>query len=384
METVYLDNNATTQVAPEAVSAMLPVLERHYGNPSSRHRLGIEAAKLVQRAREQVGSLIHCRPEEIVFTSCGTESDNLAIRGTAQLLPPGKRHIITTAVEHPAVKNVATSLSHLGYSVSEISVDKNGSLDLGELESKVTENTGLVSAMYANNETGVMFPVEEIGRIAKAKGAVFHVDAVQAVGKIPIDLSRSTVDLLSLSGHKFHAPKGVGALFVRKNTGLEPQILGGHQEDGLRGGTEAVPNIVALGAAAELAAKSSPLREEIRARRDRLEKWVLENIPDTRLNGHRESRIHNTSNIGFYGVEGEALLLSLAKLGICVSAGAACAAGSVKASDTLTAMKVPHACIRGSLRFSLSRYTTDAEIDYVLEHLPRIVRQLRDISKVNV
>ncbi|RLI00505.1 cysteine desulfurase NifS, partial [Candidatus Bathyarchaeota archaeon] len=284
---VYLDNNATTRVAPEVSQAMLSLLEEEYGNPSSKHFLGCQAAKLVQEARERVAHLLGCHAEEIIFTSCGTEGDNLAIRGIAELLPSNKRHLITTSVEHPAVKNTMEYLRKRGYEISILKVDRDGLIDIEELKSKLRKETGLVSIIYANNETGVILPIEEVGRILKEREIAFHVDAVQAVGKIPICLRESSIDLLTLSGHKLHGPKGIGALYIRHGIQLHPLLLGGNQERGLRGGTEATPAIVGLGKAAELAARDLESRNlQIQRKRDRLEKWILENIPHTRRNGH--------------------------------------------------------------------------------------------------
>ena len=379
---IYLDSNATTQVAPEAVAAMLPFFEKVYGNPSSLHAKGMEVAKHVEHARDQVGNLLGCQSEELVFTGCGSESNALAIRGVADLLPPTRRHLVTTAVEHSAVKSNLEFLTKHGFTLSVLGVDRDGMISLDELEQVVSDRTGLVSIMYANNETGVIFPIEQIGTIVKAKGAVFHVDAVQAVGKIPIALTHSTIDLLSLAGHKFHAPKGVGALFVRKGVALQPQLLGGHQEHGRRAGTEAVPSLIALGMAAELAQHNLPAMDtQVRARRDRFEHWVLGNIADTRVNGDRQARLPNTSNISFRNLEGENILLALSTIGICVSAGAACMSGSLEPSRVLKEMQVPHDYILGAIRFSLSRYTTDEEISQTLAKLPVACEKLRKISR---
>ncbi len=383
METkiIYVDNNATTKVAPEVVSAMMPFLHKFYGNPSSMHFFGGEVSRHVERAREQVASLMGCDTSEIVFTSCGTESDNTAIIGTLEALSNNRKHIVTSIVEHPAVKNTMAYLSKKGYRVTELGVDRQGLLDMNALKEAITEETALVSIMYANNETGVIFPMEEIGKIAKEKGAIFHVDAVQAVGKIPLNMQSSTIDLLSFSGHKLHAPKGIGGLYIRKGTRMRPYLIGGHQERGRRGGTEAVPNIVAIGCACELAAKNiSEENTQVKAKRDRMENWILQNIPDTILNGHKENRLPNTSNIGFEYIEGEAILLLLSKAGICASSGSACSSGSLEPSHVLRAMQIPFTSIHGSIRFSLSRYTTDEEIDYIIEKLPGIIQKLRTIS----
>ncbi len=378
---VYVDNNATTQVAAEVVTSMLPFMTKLYGNPSSMHSFGGEVAKHITHAREQVANLLECTPEEIVFTSCGTESNNTAIFGSLEALNNKRRHIVTTLVEHPAVKNPIATLVRKGYQVTELGVDRQGMLNMNLLREVITEETALVSVMYANNETGVIFPVEEIAEIAKEKGALFHVDAVQAVGKIPINLKNSNIDLLTLSGHKLHAPKGIGSLFIRRGTRMRPYLLGGHQERGRRGGTEAVPNIIALGTAAE-SAKYNFSEENTRVKnlRDSLENWILKNIPHTLLNGHPEKRLPNTSNIAFEYIEGEAILLSLSQLGICASSGSACTSGSLEPSHVLRAMHVPFSGIHGSIRFSLSRYNTEQDIDYIIQHLPNIVEKLRAIS----
>lgn len=378
---IYLDNNATTKVAPEVVSAMLPFLNKFYGNPSSMHFFGGAVAKNVEHAREQLGALLGCDPSELIFTSCGTESDNAGIIGALEAMPATRRHLVTSMVEHPAVRSTMAYLARKGYRVTELGVDEDGLLNLEEVRNAITEETALVSIMAANNETGVLFPVEEIGAIAKEKGALLHVDAVQAVGKIPLNLKKSNIDLLSLSGHKLHAPKGIGALFVRKGVRIRPYLMGGHQERGRRGGTESVPNIVALGTAAEMAL--AHIQEEntsVKARRDRLENSILQNIPHTKLNGHKEKRLPNTSNIGFEYIEGEAILISLAKVGICASSGSACTSGSLEPSHVLRAMHVPFTCVHGSIRFSLSRYTKDEEINFVLQELPLIIHRLREIS----
>ena len=377
---VYLDNNATTCVADEVVAAMAPYFRELYGNPSSMHTFGGQVRKAVDRGREQVASLLGADPSEIVFTSCGTESDNAAIQGTLEAYP-GKRHIVTTRVEHPAVRSQCRHLREHGYSLTELPVDSQGQLDLDELAEAVTDNTAVVSVMHANNETGVLFPIEKIASIVKAKGAVFHCDAVQAVGKLPIDLGRVPIDLLSLSGHKLHAPKGIGVLYVRKGTRLPTLIIGGHQERGRRGGTENVPYIVGLGTASELAA--ARLEDEntrVRALRDRLEAGLVGACPDTRLNGHQTLRLPNTTNLSFEYVEGESILLMMDELGVAASSGSACTSGSLEPSHVLRAMGVPFTAAHGSVRFSLSWYSTDQEVDYVIERLPPVIARLREIS----
>jgi len=380
VKTVYVDNNATTQVAPEVIEAMLPYFSEYYGNPSSMHFFGGQVQKKVNEAREKVADFLGAEPSEIVFTSCGTESDNAAIFGTLDSYPE-KRHLITSRVEHPAVMNVSSFLSRKGYRTSEIAVDREGRLDLDELREAITDQTAIVSIMYANNETGVIFPVETIGEIVKSNGIPFHTDAVQAAGKIPLNLKKSTIDLLSISGHKLHAPKGIGVLYIRKGTKFSPFMIGGHQEKGRRGGTENVPYIIGLGKACELAKKH--LEDEntrVKALRDYLESKILEKIPNTLVNGDRSNRLPNTVSVSFEYVEGESILLLLSDLGICASSGSACTSGSLEPSHVLRAMGVPFTAAHGSIRFSLSIYNTKEEMDYIIEHLPPIIQRLRDIS----
>ena len=380
MRNVYADNNATTRVAPEVVEEMLPYFSELYGNPSSMHYFGGQVEKKLIEAREKVASLLNCDPSEIIFTSCGTESDSTAIQGTLESYPE-KKHIITTRVEHPAVLNLCRHLSKNGYKLTELAVDKKGCLDLSELENAIIDNTAIVSIMCANNETGVIFPIEEIGEIVKSKGAVFHCDAVQATGKIPLDMSKCTIDLLSLSGHKLHAPKGIGALYIRKGAKLTPFIIGGHQERGRRAGTENVPYIIGLGKASELALKHiEDENTRIKALRDRLEKELLRKCTNTRTNGDTEHRLPNTTNISFEFVEGEAILLMLSEKGIAASSGSACTSGSLEPSHVLRAMGIPFTFVHGSLRLSLSRYNNEEDIDYIIEHLPPIIERLREIS----
>ena len=381
MKPIYLDNNATTAVAPEVLEAMLPFLRDRYGNPSSIHAFGGDVNHDVEQARERVAALLGAETSsEILFTSCGTESDNTAILSALEAYPERKQ-LITTRVEHPAVLSLARHLERKGYEVVRVGVDRDGLLDLVELRAALSTRTAVVSAMWANNETGVMFPVEELARMAHEVGALFHTDAVQTVGKIPIDMRRSAIDMLSLSGHKLHAPKGIGALFVRRGTKFRPFLIGGHQERNRRGGTENVPGIVALGTAAELAQRHVAQEQTtVRALRDRLENGILERIPDAIVNGHRERRLPNTSNISFEFVEGEAILLLLDQHGICASSGSACTSGSLEPSHVLRAMGVPFTFAHGSIRFSLSRYTTTDEVDHVLAELPAIITRLREIS----
>lgn len=379
---IYLDNNATTQIDEEVLGAMLPYLTLYYGNPSSMHKFGGQVSQAVKTAREQVASLLGAEPSEIVFTSCGTEGDNAAIQA-AIAAQPEKRHIVTTAVEHPAVLNLCRNLEKKGYTVTYLGVNGQGQLDLDELQAAMTGNTAVVSVMYANNETGVIFPVEQIGQIVKDYGAIFHVDAVQAVGKIPLDMKTSTIDMLTLSGHKVHAPKGIGALYVRRGTRFRPLLIGGHQERGRRGGTENVPGIVALGKAAELAEYHLVNVEHEQQLRDYLEQSILTTIPDTVVNGHPVQRLPNTTNIGFKYIEGEAILLSLDQYGVCASSGSACTSGSLEPSHVLRAMGLPYSVLHGSIRFSLSRYTTQTEIDRLLEVLPKVIERLRALSPFN-
>ncbi|MHC4394513.1 MAG: cysteine desulfurase NifS [Planctomycetota bacterium] len=380
MKTVYFDNNATTKVAEEVLEAMKPFFCQLYGNPSSMHTFGGQIGIKIRQARQHVAALLGCEPNEIVFTGCGTESDNAAIQGTLTALP-NRRKIITTRVEHPAVLTVCREQEKHGYTIVELGVDKKGRLDMAELESQIDDDTALVSIMYANNETGVIFPIEKIAQLTANKGVVFHTDAVQVVGKMPINLTKSNIDLLSFSGHKLHAPKGVGVLYVSKGTRLSPFILGGHQEAGRRAGTENVPGIIGLGKACELAAEN--LEEEntkVRKLREKLENGLLENCPDSQLNGCKENRLPNTSNISFEYIEGEAILLMLDKYGICASSGSACTSGSLEPSHVLRAMGVPFTAAHGSIRFSLSRYSTEKEVDYTIEKMPEIVNKLRQLS----
>jgi cysteine desulfurase len=377
---IYVDNNATTPVALEAYKEMIPYLTDYYANPSSIHTFGGQLASRIDEARQKVADLLGALPTEIVFTSCGTESDNAAILG---ILSSNhlKRHVITTKVEHPAILNLCQHLEKTGHDVTYLSVDRSGALNLDELQKAIRPDTAIVSVMYANNETGVIFPIEKIGKIVKSRGAMFHVDAVQAVGKIPIDLSNSSIDLLSLSGHKLHAPKGIGVLYIRRGTMIRPFMIGGHQERGRRAGTENVASICALGKAAELA-RQNIAEENIKVRqmRDRLEKGLLESIPYTFVNGDTLSRLPNTTNISFEYIEGESILLLLDQHGICASSGSACTSGSLQPSHVLRSMGVPFTAAHGSVRFSLSRYNTDAEIDKILEVMPAIINKLRAIS----
>ena len=377
---IYFDNNATTGVAPEVFDAMLPFLKDQYGNPSSMYGFAGRSQQAVSDARTQVAALLGATPEEILFTSCGTESDSTAIMSALNSRPE-KKHFITTRVEHPAVLSLGQYLEKKGYSVTFLNVDSQGRLDLKELTAAITKDTALVSVMYANNETGNIYPIAEIGELCRERGVLFHVDAVQAVGKIPIDLATLPVDYLALSGHKLHAPKGVGALYVRRGAPFRPFLRGGHQERGRRAGTEAVPNIVALGAACELAGKFIEHENtKVKALRDDLQKRLLGGVSETIINGDQENRLPNTLNISFKYVEGEAILLMLDQYGICASSGSACTSGSLEPSHVLRAMGVPFTYAHGSVRLSLSRYNSREEVDMVAKTLPDIIARLREIS----
>ena len=380
MKEIYLDNNATTKVDEAVFEEMRPYFCDLYGNPSSMHFFGGQVQKKVDEARNRVAALLGASPEEIIFTACGTESDNAAIRSALEVFPE-KRHIITTRVEHPAVLTLCRNLTKRGYRVTELNVDGEGRLDLNELKTAIDDNTAIVTVMYANNETGVVFPVEEVAAIAKSKGALFHTDAVQAVGKIPLNMANSAIDMLSLSGHKLHAPKGIGILYVRKGVPFRPLMVGGHQEKGRRAGTENTASIIALGKACEVAgAFMDDENTRVRAMRDHLEKELMARIPNARINGGAAERLPNTTSIAFEFVEGEAILLLLSEKGICASSGSACTSGSLEPSHVLRAMGVPFTCAHVSIRFSLSRFTSDADIDAVIRELPPIVQRLREMS----
>jgi cysteine desulfurase len=383
MKNVYLDNNATTMPAPEVMEAMGPFFKDLWGNPSSMHAFGGQVRKCLDRARQQVAELIHADPSEIIFTSCGTESDNAAIRGAADAAEAaGQRlNVIASRVEHPAVLGPCRYLGERGHRLLEVGVDAAGQLDLVQLGEFLREGPAVVSVMWANNETGVIFPIDEIARLVKAAGGVFHSDAVQAAGKVPIDVRKVPVDMLSFSGHKLHTPKGIGALYVRRGTRLQPFMLGGHQEDSRRAGTENVPYIVGLGRACELAREHLGAEmTTVAVRRDRLQAGLLATCPDTKVNGDARQRLPNTLNISFEYIEGESILMHLSDLGIAASSGSACTSGSLEPSHVLRAMGVPFTAVHGSVRFSLSRFTTDEDIDYTLRHVPGIVSKLRAIS----
>ena len=381
MEVIYVDNNATTMVAPEVLDAMMPYFSTNYGNPSSMHSFGGNVAGAIETARENVATLIGAAPEEIVFTSCGTESDGTAIRAAIESYPD-KKHLVTSRVEHPAIKNLYESLSKKGYRTTFVPVDNKGRLDIDYLYNSLSDDTAVVSLMWGNNETGVIFPIDEISREIKSRGITFHTDAVQAVGKIPISVGETGVDMLSLSGHKFHSPKGIGALYIRKGTRFSPFMIGGHQEKGRRGGTENTASIIGLGKAAELAAAHLKENgyERIGRLRDRLEQTLLENVSNALINGDPANRLPNTTSIAFEYVEGEAILLMMNEYGICASSGSACTSGSLEPSHVLRAMGVPFTAAHGSIRFSLSRYNTEDEMDVILEKLPPIIERLRELS----
>lgn len=379
-ENVYLDNNATTRVADEVVAEMLPYFTEYYGNASSMHAFGGQLGKEITRARGRVAELLGCDPSEVIFTSGGTESDNAAINGVLAF-DRMKRHIVTTRVEHPAVRTTCQQLRKRGYQVTELPVDSSGQLDLDELAAAITDNTALVTVMWANNETGVIFPIEKIAELVKSRGAILHTDAVQAVGKLPIDLSGVGIDLLSLSGHKLHGPKGVGVLYIRRGTRLLPHMVGGHQEFGRRAGTENVAGIVGLGKACKLAREHmTGDNDRVRNLRDRLENGLLAGCKAAIVNGDRGARLPNTSNISFEHVEGEAILMKMSELKIAASSGSACSSGSLEPSHVLRAMGVPFTRVYGSVRFSLSRYNTAEEIDYVVREMPGVIDWLRSIS----
>jgi cysteine desulfurase len=376
---IYFDNNATTQIAAEVCEAMLPFLESSFGNPSSAYGAGREARAAVEAARVSVAAFVGADASEIVFTSGGTESDNWAIRGALKL-DPAKRHIITTRVEHEAVRKLCEQLESEGYRVTWLDVDEYGLLDLEQVRAFLRPDTAIVSVMLANNETGVLFPVKEIGGIVhESSDALFHVDAVNAAGKVPIDLSDGAIDLLSLSAHKFHGPKGVGALYVRSGVQLPPSSVGGGQESGRRAGTEAVHQIAGLGAAAGAVRDLSSM-ENVRRLRDKLETAILSDVPGSYLNGSRDIRLPNTSNISFEDINGEMILAALDNAGICVSTGSACHAEDHIASPVLQAMNVPYSRAMGSIRFSLGRYNTEEEVDRVIAEVTRIVGELKSLG----
>ena len=380
MKLVYADNNATTRVDDEVLEEMLPYFKEFYGNPSSIHTFGRQVSSKMDLARERVASILGADTSEIVFTSCGTESNNYSIHCSLEA-HPDKKHVITTKVEHPAVLNVCKYFGKNGYDVTELGVNKDGMLDQDELRDSIRDDTAIVSIMHANNETGVIFPIEEIAKIVKEKGVLFHCDAVQAIGKIPVNLKNSNIDLLSMSGHKLHAPKGVGVLFIRKGVRIDPLIIGGHQEDNRRSGTENVPYIIGLGKACEIAEGFVKQEQtEVRRLRDRLEKGIKDQLTHVAISGENSERLPNTSNVSFEYVEGEATLLLLDMAGIATSSGSACTTGSAEPSHVLQAMGIPPVTSRGTIRFSLSRYSTEDDVDYILEKLVPIVKRLQSLS----
>ncbi len=381
MKKIYLDNNATTPIHHEVLEAMLPYLKDEFGNPSSIHWAGRKPRKAIDDAREKTAKLLNCDVSEIIFTSCGSEGDNLAIKGIAESKRDKGNHIITTKVEHPAVLATCKYLAKKGYDVTFLDVDTQGMLDLNQLKKAITSKTILITIMFANNETGVVFPIEEIGRIAKERNITFHTDAVQGAGKVPIDVKKMNIDLLTVSGHKLYAPKGVGALYVKRGVRLVPVIHGGHQERNRRGGTENTAGIVALGKACEIAARDMETEiKQITVLRDRLEKGLMENISHVRRNGHPTQRIPNTLNLSFEYAEGESLLLNLDMKGIAASSGSACTSGTLEPSHVLVAMGVPLEASHSSVRFSLGRGNTAEDIDYVIEALPAMVERMRSMS----
>ncbi len=381
MGDIYLDNNATTMVDPAVVDAMLPFFTEQFGNPSSMHSFGDQVGRALKQARQQVQTLLGAQHDsEIIFTSCGTESDNAAILSALKAYPD-RKEIITTSVEHPAVLTLCDNLKKEGYKVHVLSVDEKGRLDLEEYEELLDDKVAVVSVMWANNETGTIFPVERMAEMAREKGVLFHTDAVQAVGKIPLDLKNTKIDMLSLSGHKLHAPKGVGVLYLRRGAKFRPFMRGGHQERGRRAGTENTASIVGLGKAAELAMQHLEYENlQVKAMRDRLEEGLLSAIPNSFVTGDPDNRLPNTANIAFEYIEGEAILLLMNKAGIAASSGSACTSGSLEPSHVMRAMDIPYTAAHGTVRFSLSRYNTLAEIEQVIEKLPPIVAQLRKLS----
>lgn len=381
MKKIYLDHNATTPVRTEVFEAMKPFLTEKWGNPSSIHWAGRMARGYVDEAREKVAFLLGADPAEIIFTSCGSESNNLAIKGTVAYHEKKGNHIITTKVEHPAVLETCRYLEKKGCKVTYLSVDRQGMIDLDEYRNAFRNDTVLVTVMMANNETGTVFPIKEMSAIAKERGVIFHTDAVQAAGKLPLDVNELGVDMLTISGHKIYAPKGIGVLYVRKGVRLDNLIHGGHQEKGRRAGTENVAGIVAIGTAAELAKKELPeVATRVKRLRDKLENGLRERISDVQVNGHPEKRVPTTLNMSFFYIEGESILLHLDMEGIAASSGSACTSGSLEPSHVLLAMNIPPENAHGSVRFSLGKDTTEEEIDYVLEVLPPIVERLRSYS----
>ncbi len=378
---IYLDNNATTRTAPEAVAAMLPYFSEYYGNASSIHKFGGRLAKVVEEGRAKVAGFLGADPSEIIFTSCGTEGDNAAILSALDVCPVRRRKIVISTVEHPAILNLGKDLERRGYTVVKIPVDSLGRLDMDRAREMIDEQTAVVSVMWANNETGNLYPVEALAELAHRAGALFHTDAVQAAGKIPFKLRDMNIDMLSVSGHKFHAPKGIGALYVRRGVRFRPFVVGGHQERGRRAGTENVPYIVGMGVAAELAmANFETENNYVRKLRDDLHNRLIAAIPSVRVNGDVEHRLPNTTNLSFEYIEGESILMHMDIHGICASSGSACTTGSLEPSHVMRAMGVPYTAAHGAIRFSFSRYNTQEDVDTVVEVLPGIIEKIRAIS----
>ena len=378
---IYLDNNATTRTAPEAVAAMLPYFSEYYGNASSIHKFGGRLAKVVEEGRAKVAGFLGADPSEIIFTSCGTEGDNAAILSALDVCPKRRRKIVISTVEHPAILNLGKDLERRGYTVVKIPVDSLGRLDMDRAREMIDEETAVVSVMWANNETGNLYPVEALTELAHRAGALFHTDAVQAAGKIPFKLRDMNIDMLSVSGHKFHAPKGIGALYVRRGVRFRPFVVGGHQERGRRAGTENVPYIVGMGVAAELAmANFDTENNYVRKLRDDLHNRLIAAIPSVRVNGDVEHRLPNTTNLSFEYIEGESILMHMDIHGICASSGSACTTGSLEPSHVMRAMGVPYTAAHGAIRFSFSRYNTQEDVDTVVEVLPGIIEKIRAIS----
>ncbi len=377
---IYLDNNATTQVDPVVVAEMMPFLTEFYGNPSSAYGFGRRPHAAIDAARERVAELLGCETSEILFTSCGTESNNAAINSALQM-DPDRQHIVTTRVEHSAITKHCESLAKRGCEITWLGVDEDGQIDLDELERAIRPDTAIVSTMWANNETGVLFPIEKIAQLVHKKKTLFHTDAVQAVGKIPIRLADSHINFLSVSGHKLHCPKGVGVLYVSRRTRFNPLLIGGSQEGSRRAGTENVASIVALGKASEIAGEFMEHEQrEVRSLRDEFEAAVLDKIPDAKVNGDRQNRLPNTTNIAFEGIDSEAVLMLLDKAGICCSAGSACTAGSLHPSHVLKAMGFSNERARSSLRFSFSRFNTKLDVEHALGVLPKVIAKLRQMT----
>ena len=378
---IYLDNNATTRTAPEAVAAMLPYFSEYYGNASSIHKFGGRLAKVVEEGRAKVAGFLGADPSEIIFTSCGTEGDNAAILSALDVCPKRRRKIVISTVEHPAILNLGKDLERRGYTVVKIPVDSLGRRDTDRAREMIDEETAVVSVMWANNETGNLYPVEALAELAHRAGALFHTDAVQAAGKIPFKLRDMNIDMLSVSGHKFHAPKGIGALYVRRGVRFRPFVVGGHQERGRRAGTENVPYIVGMGVAAELAmANFETENNYVRKLRDDLHNRLIAAIPSVRVNGDVEHRLPNTTNLSFEYIEGESILMHMDIHGICASSGSACTTGSLEPSHVMRAMGVPYTAAHGAIRFSFSRYNTQEDVDTVVEVLPGIIEKIRAIS----